>query len=53
MLSSNRLSIVILLSFGITAATTAKAGVQLFEGSWSVKAFGNESYIYSGGDDFY
>jgi hypothetical protein len=31
-----------LLSFGISAATTAQAGNQLFEGSWTVKAFGNE-----------
>jgi hypothetical protein len=31
-----------LLSFAITAATTAQAGNQLFEGSWSVKSFGNE-----------
>jgi hypothetical protein len=31
-----------LLGFGITAATTAQAGNQLFEGSWSVKSFGNE-----------
>ena len=53
MLFSNRLAIVILLSVGIVAATTAGAGTQLFEGSWSVKAFGNEIYIYSGGADFY
>jgi hypothetical protein len=31
-----------LLSFGISAATTAQAGNQLFEGSWSVKSQGNE-----------
>ena len=31
-----------LLGVGISAATTAKAGSQLFEASWTVKAFGNE-----------
>jgi hypothetical protein len=31
-----------LLSVGIAVATTAQAGTQLFEGSWTVKAFGNE-----------
>jgi hypothetical protein len=31
-----------LLSVGIAVATTAQAGNQLFEGSWTVKAFGNE-----------
>jgi hypothetical protein len=30
------------LSVGIAVATTAQAGNQLFEGSWTVKAFGNE-----------
>ena len=30
-----------LLGVGISAATTAKAGSQLFEASWTVKAFGN------------
>jgi hypothetical protein len=53
MLSSNRLSIVILLSVGITAATTAQAGVQLFEASWSVKAFGNEITGGTGEEEFY
>ena len=38
----NRLLMVGLLSVGLAAATTAQAGNQLFEGSWSVKAFGNE-----------
>jgi len=42
MLSINRLLWVGLLGFGIGAATTAQAGSQLFDGSWSVKAFGNE-----------
>jgi hypothetical protein len=37
-----------LLGFAITAATTAQAGNQLFEGSWTVKAFGNE---LTGGTD--
>jgi hypothetical protein len=53
MLFSNRLSIVILLSVGITAATTAQAGVQLFEASWSVKAFGNEITGGTGDEEFY
>ena len=38
----NRLLLIGLLSVGISAATTAQAGNQLFEGSWIVKAFGNE-----------
>ncbi len=42
MLFINRLLLVGLLSVGISAATTAQAGSQLFEGSWTVKAFGNE-----------
>jgi hypothetical protein len=42
MLFINRLLVVGLLSVGIAAATTAQAGVQLFEASWTVKAFGNE-----------
>jgi hypothetical protein len=31
-----------LLSIGLAVATTAQAGNQLFEGSWTVKSFGNE-----------
>ena len=42
MLFINRRLLVGLLSVGITAATTAQAGNQLFEGSWTVKAMGNE-----------
>jgi hypothetical protein len=42
MLFITRLLVACLLSVGITAATTAQAGNQMFEGSWSVKAFGNE-----------
>ena len=42
MLFLNRLLLVGLLSVGITAATTAQAGNQLFTGSWTVKAMGNE-----------
>jgi hypothetical protein len=42
MLFINRLLMVGLLSVGIAVATTAQAGNQLFEGSWTVKAFGNE-----------
>ena len=42
MLFINRLLLVGLLSVGISAATTAQAGNQLFTGSWIVKAMGNE-----------
>jgi hypothetical protein len=38
----NRLLLVGLFSVGISAATTAQAGNQLFTASWTVKAFGNE-----------
>jgi len=38
----NRLLLVGLLGAGLAVATTAQAGNQLFEGSWTVKAFGNE-----------
>jgi len=38
----NRLLLIGLLCSGIGAVTTAQAGNQLFEGSWTVKAFGNE-----------
>jgi hypothetical protein len=49
MLSTNRLLLVGLLSVGIGAATVAQAGNQLFEGSWTVKAQGNEcSFAASG-----
>jgi hypothetical protein len=53
MLSSNRLLLVGLLSVGIGAATTAQAGNQLFEGSWTVKAKGNERTGGSGESEFY
>jgi hypothetical protein len=47
MLFSNRLLWIGLLSVGLLGvaigiATTAQAGSQLFEGSWTIKAFGNE-----------
>jgi hypothetical protein len=42
MASGNRLLLVGLLSAGIGAATVARSGNQLFEGSWTVKAQGNE-----------
>ena len=42
MLRITRVLLLGLLSVGIAAATTAQAGTQLFEGSWTVKAFGNE-----------
>jgi hypothetical protein len=44
MLFSNRLLLVGLLCVGVSAATTAQAGTQLFDASWSVKAFGNECF---------
>jgi len=42
MLCVNRLLRVGLLGVGIAAATNAQAGNQMFDGSWSVKSFGNE-----------
>jgi hypothetical protein len=42
MLSIRRIVIVGLTSTSVFAATAAQAGTQLFEGSWTVKAFGNE-----------
>ena len=42
MLGFTRMLVLGLLSVGIAVATTAQAGNQLFEGSWTVKAFGNE-----------
>jgi hypothetical protein len=42
-----------LLSFAITAATTAQAGNQLFEASWTVKAQGNERTGGTGESEFY
>jgi len=53
MLFTHRLLVVVLLSIGITTATTAQAGVQLFEGSWTVKAFGNEITGGTGEYEFY
>jgi len=53
MLFGNTLSIVTLVSVGIATATTAKAGVQLFEASWSVKAFGNEITGGAEEEEFY
>jgi hypothetical protein len=38
-----------LLSFGISAATAAQAGNQLFEASWTVKSQGNECSIAASG----
>jgi hypothetical protein len=49
MLFTNRLLLVGLLSVGIAVATTAQAGNQLFEGSWTVKAFGNECSLATSG----
>jgi len=42
MLFARRLVMVCLFGAGITAATLSQAGVRLFEGAWTVKAFGNE-----------
>jgi hypothetical protein len=41
----NRLLLIGLLSSGIGVATTAQAGNQLFDGSWIVKAQGNECSV--------
>lgn len=38
---------------GISAATTAQASNQLFEGSWIVKAFGNERTGITGLSEYY
>ena len=45
----NRLLLIGLLCSGIGAATTAQAGNQLFEASWSVKSHGNECSIAASG----
>jgi hypothetical protein len=42
MLFNTRLLSAVLLGIGIGVATTTQAGVQLFDGSWTIKAFGNE-----------
>ena len=53
MLFINRLLVVGLLSVGISAATTAQAGNQLFEGSWLVRSFGNDRTGGTGDSEFY
>jgi len=53
MLFIYRLLVVGLLSVGIAAATTAQAGTQLFEGSWIIKAFGNEITTGTGESGYY
>ena len=53
MLLINRLLLVGLLSVGISAATPARAGNQLFDGSWTVKALGNELTGGTGASAFY
>ena len=50
---TNSLLMIGLLCVGISTATTAQAGNQLFEGSWSVKAFGNEISGGTGDEEFY
>jgi len=42
MLVIQRLLVVVLLSVGITAATTAQSAVQLFTAQWYTESFGNE-----------
>ena len=49
----NRLLLVGLFSVGISAATTAQAGNQLFTASWTVKAFGNELTGGTGASEIY
>jgi hypothetical protein len=48
MLFINRLVVIGLLSVGITAATTAQAGVQLFTAEWYSESFGNEFLATTG-----
>jgi hypothetical protein len=48
MLFINRLLILGLLCVGLTA-TTAQAGNQMFDGSWTVKSFGNECSVAESG----
>ncbi len=47
----NRLFVIGVLCVGV--AVTARAGNQLFEGSWTVKAFGNERTGGTGESEFY
>jgi len=49
----NRLLLVGLLGAGLAVATTAQSANQLFEGSWTVKAFGNERTGGTGESQFY
>jgi hypothetical protein len=49
----NRLLLVGLLGVGLAFATTAQSAPQLFEGSWTVKAFGNELTGGTGESQFY
>jgi hypothetical protein len=53
MLFINRLLWVGLLAAGLAAATTSHAGTQLFDASWTVKAFGNELSGGLGDSEFY
>jgi hypothetical protein len=53
MLFINRLVLIGLLSVGITAATTAQAGVQLFTAEWYTESFGNECLATTGNTQFY
>ena len=53
MLLVNKLLLVGVLGAGIGAATTAQAGNQLFEASWTVKSFGNERTGGTGESEFY
>ena len=49
----SRMLMVGLLSVGITVATTAQAGNQLFEGSWKTFSFGNEITGGTGDSQFF
>jgi len=53
MLFINRLVVIGLLSVGITAATTAQAGLQLFTAEWYAESFGNECKATTGNAAFY
>jgi hypothetical protein len=53
MLATKRLLMLGLLGVGITGATTAQAGSQLFEGWWLVRSFGNDRTGGTGDSEFY
>jgi hypothetical protein len=53
MLFITRLVMIGLLSVGITAATTAQAGNQMFTAEWYTESFGNERTGGTGASEFY